>query len=473
MSRENELIKNTVVLGIGKLLPKFVATITLPIITAQLTKAEYGTYDLISTLVMLVLPIATLQIQSAAFRFLIDCRGDKRKSTSIISNIFVVTVPISVIVSFVIGMVWSDMTILNRVLFCTYLVADILYNTISQITRGLSFNKYYSISSIVLSVINCVCIVATLQVVNLGLSGAIFSLVVADIVAIVYLGKKIKIFTFLNFDNISISVIKKMISYSWPMIPNNLSNWVLKLSDRLIITAVLGVEANAVYAVANKIPNLLSIAQSIFVMAWQENASIVVGDKDAEIYYSTMFERVLSIMFGSTAVLVGLTPVIFKLLIRGDYDAAYIQIPILILGMFFYCMSAFQGGIYVAHKKTKSVGITTVVAAGVNLLIDILFVNLIGITAGSISTLVAYFLLYLYRLIGVQKFQKMKYHIPKQIVYLSVLCVMLFLCYLRNIWLNYINGIIGIIACMLSCKELLCELYRKVKLENEKRNRKF
>ena len=87
MSREKDLVKNTVVLSVGKFLPKLCSFITLPVLTACLTKAEYGTYDLIATLIMLIIPIATLQIQSAAFRFLIDCRGDHDASSGIISNI--------------------------------------------------------------------------------------------------------------------------------------------------------------------------------------------------------------------------------------------------------------------------------------------------------------------------------------------------------------------------------------------------
>ena len=214
MSREKELIKNTAVLGIGKFLPKFVAIITLPIITAKLTKTEYGTYDLISTLVMLILPIATLQIQSAAFRFLIDCRGDKEKSAKIISNIFVVTVPISVVVSCIAAFIWKDISILNRILFGMYLVGDILYITVSQVTRGLSYNKLYSISSVIVSVVNCISVVFVLQVKNTGLSGAIFSLVLADFAATVYLTLKINLFGYLDWRMVSWTKIKELISYS-------------------------------------------------------------------------------------------------------------------------------------------------------------------------------------------------------------------------------------------------------------------
>ena len=87
MNREKALAKNTLILSIGEFLPKFSSIITLPIITGGLTKAEMGTYDLISTLVSLFLPVATLQIQSAAFRFLIDVRKEKKETKRIITNI--------------------------------------------------------------------------------------------------------------------------------------------------------------------------------------------------------------------------------------------------------------------------------------------------------------------------------------------------------------------------------------------------
>lgn len=65
MSRETSLAKNTLIMTIGTVLPKVSYLITLPIVTAKLTKAEYGTYDLITTMVSLFLPVASLQIQAA------------------------------------------------------------------------------------------------------------------------------------------------------------------------------------------------------------------------------------------------------------------------------------------------------------------------------------------------------------------------------------------------------------------------
>ena len=50
MSRGTQLAKNTIIISFGTLLPKVLATVSLPIVTAGLTKTEYGTYDLINIL---------------------------------------------------------------------------------------------------------------------------------------------------------------------------------------------------------------------------------------------------------------------------------------------------------------------------------------------------------------------------------------------------------------------------------------
>ena len=60
MKREEKLVKNTIILAFGTFFPKLAIFISLPVLTAYLTQAEYGTYDLVLTLVALVLPAACL-----------------------------------------------------------------------------------------------------------------------------------------------------------------------------------------------------------------------------------------------------------------------------------------------------------------------------------------------------------------------------------------------------------------------------
>ena len=120
-----------------------------------------------------------------------------------------------------------------------------------------------------------------------------------------------------------------------------------------------------------------------FVFAWQENASLASKDSDADTYYADMFDSIFGILVGIMALLIAATPILFWLLIRGDYKEAYYQMPILFMGKLISSMASFIGGIYVAHKKTRSVGVTTILAAACNLVIDLVFVHKIGIFAVS------------------------------------------------------------------------------------------
>lgn len=463
MERESSLIKNSVVLAVGTFFPKFVAIITLPLLTGYLTQEEYGYYDLITTLVSLLLPVATLQIQSAAFRFLIDCRGDKEESSRIVNNIFIVSVPISAIALVFVFIGFGELPIESRVAVSIYYFVDIMYLTLQQIARGLSYNKAYSIATCILSIVNLFLLVILIAGLHSGLFGVLLSLIVSNGVACIYLMWWIRNDVKINIKKYASSEqIKDMLAYSWPMVPNNLSNWALSASDRIVITVALGIEANAVYAVASKIPNLLATLQGTFTLAWQENASIAANDEDASEYYSNMFITLSRFLCGALGCLIAATPVIFRLLISGNYEEAYYQMPILFMGILFSCIAAFLGGIYVAKKNITSVGVTTVCAAGINLLVDILFVKRIGIYAGSISTLIAYFALMVFRMIDTQKRFGLSYKIQEFGCLVFYVTIVSGICYWNSFIGNVINCIIVIPMFFVLNKNIVKQLYWKI-----------
>ena len=467
MNREKALAKNTFIIAIGTFLPKFSSIITLPIITGGLTKAEMGTYDLISTLVSLFLPVATLQIQSAAFRFLIDVREDKKETKRIITNIISFILPTSLIALTILYLCLGNVSPVIRWLICLYFFSDILMLSTQQIVRGLSNNKLYSASSVTISFSNMLLIVLTISVGKQGLVGVLASITIATTIGLILLLVKGHILSRIDLSLLSRKTLLEMLSYSWPMIPNSLSNWVLSFSDRAVLTAFMGLEANAIYSVANKIPALFTTVQGTFVFAWQENASLASKDSDADTYYAEMFDSIFGILVGIMALLIAATPILFWLLIRGDYKEAYYQMPILFMGMLFSSMASFIGGIYVAHKKTRSVGVTTILAAACNLVIDLVFVHKIGIFAASISTLVSYVFLTIYRMVDVQKFQKVKFNTGRFCLLIALLVLMCAICWIDTVALNVLNIILGcIIAVVVNrkiMKSILLTLKNKMK----------
>lgn len=463
MSRGGKLAKNTIILAIGTFLPKLASFITLPILTGKLTKESYGTYDLIVVLVSLFLPAVTLQIQTAAFRFLIDIRDKKDKVKSIITNITAFIIPVSIIALLILYFCLYKIDFEVRILICLYYFLDIFGNSSRQIVRGLSENLKYSLSAIINSVAQLVFVVVFVWYFEIGLLGGVLALAVAELISVLYLFFSAKIYKFLDFKMISIKEIKRMLAYSWPMVPNSMSMWVMRVSDRLVITFFMNVSANAVYAVANKIPQLLTLAQTTFTMAWQENASIVSKDEDADRYYSDMYKTMFDLMAGAMCMIIAFVPLLFIILVRGDYSEAYNQIPILLLGMFFYAMSAYLGGIYVAYMKTKSVGITTMIAAVLNVVIDVALIHFIGLYAASLSTLMSYVFLFFYRLIDVRKIIKIQYDLKHMILVFVFMTLVSILCVLQNSIVNIFNFVLATVVFLALNRQFLTLVFNMIK----------
>ena len=463
MSRKSKFVQNTLVLSIGAFLPKFATVITIPLLTACLTKEEYGTYDLFVVLVSLLLPALTLQIQTVAFRYLVDEKDSIANIKSIVSTIFAFSIPVSLVSLIVL---WFVMPVDNRIVkvfICGYFFVDIIANTTRQIARGLQRNLDYSLSAVISAFGKLIFVSIFVWYLKLGLIGATISLFLASLISWIILAYRVKLIKYISVSSVSKNQLNKLISYSWPMVPNNMSMWVMRLSDRFVVTAFLGVSWNAIYAVANKIPGLLSLAQSPFTMAWQENASIVSKDHDASAYYSDMFQTMFDFIAGFLGLLICMTPVLFKILIRGDYDDAYAQMPLLFLAHLFYAMATFLGGIYVAYKKTKSVGITTMIAAIVNLLIDLTTIRFIGLYAASISTLISYTVLFVYRMVDVQKIVFVKIKLGHIFLVVSILLLELFLCFLRLPITDIINGVLGLIVFAYLDKSVILRLIKLLK----------
>ena len=138
--------------------------------------------------------------------------------------------------------------------------------------------------------------------------------------------------------------------------------------------------------------------------------------------------------------------------------------PILYIAVLFATISSYLGGIYIAHMKTKEIGITTTLAAGTNFLINILFVKRIGIYAASLSTLISYLWLSVYRMYDVQKFQKIRFNYPRIASLTLILAVMSFVCFCRNLYFDLGNMLFSVIFAFLLNRKIVlaaCNTFMK------------
>ena len=77
MNQKKQLMKNTIIIAIGKLSTQIISYLLLPLYTSQLDPSEYGNYDFVCTLSLFLCPIITLLMEESMFRYLIDADSNR------------------------------------------------------------------------------------------------------------------------------------------------------------------------------------------------------------------------------------------------------------------------------------------------------------------------------------------------------------------------------------------------------------
>ena len=464
MRKEKELIKNTFIILLGKFCTQFLSYFLLPLYTSVLNSSQYGIVDLITTYITLAVPIISLQMEMGIFRELIDSRNNNYKINEIITSgmksVFV-QLCVSLIIYFVLN-IFIDIPYSYFILFtiCTTLLSNLFL----QISRGLGNNIAYSIGSVIAGVSTILFNILFLVILNFKIEGMILSTGLGNLLATIFLFFKLKLYNKINIKTYSKNINIKLLKYSLPLVPNGLIWWVINVSDRTLISWFLGTSSNGIYAVSNKLSNILIQVYNVFNLSWTESASFHINDEDKDSFFSRVFNEIINIFYSVCIIFVLFMPFIFKILINQNYIEAYMYIPLLLLGTLFNIVVSFIGCIYVAKKLTKQVARTSLYAGIINILINVLLIKQIGIYAAAISTVLAFFIMSVYRFIDVQKYVKLKLDI-KNILFLTFLFILVCtIYYINNLILNCIGCFTISIILIIYNKEYIYNLIKKVKL---------
>ncbi len=446
MNREKQLAKNTLVVALGKIATRFISFFLLPLYTALLSTEEYGTIDLLNTLISLMLPLLFLQIDQALFRFLIDERKKEERKTTLITTVLMTTGVQTLIFSIIYLLISPFIHNQYQYFLLVNLIFAELSNVFLEIARGFGHNGVYSVGSLITGSFTIILNVILIAFFGWGANGMLAATLFGNIAGCIFVFFKEKLYRYIDFKTYSKSERKKLWKYSIPLVPNQLSWWVVNTSDRIIVTCLLGIGLNGVYSSANKISSICITLFGILNMTWQESAAMYINDDDHAEYFSKMINFIMSIFVSMCLGLIAFMPFLFSFLIIGEgYSGAYYQIPILLIATIFNVLVSLLGSIYVALKRTKEVAKTSIFAALINIVIDLALIKVIGLYAASISTLVAYFTMAIYRYIDIRKYMKIKLDYKMFLTYLFYGVIIVFCYYSKNLYFYILGAILAAI----------------------------
>lgn len=462
MSRQAELIKNTLIIAFGKLSTQFVTFLLLPLYTAFLSTEEFGTVDLILTYVMLIAPILTLQLEMAAFRFLIDARGNESQKRTVVSNTLLLVGKGLIVFAAGTLILTRFVTIPYVELVFMAIIAAVLTGLCLQFARGFGDNTKFSVGGVVTGSFTIAANIILIVGLGMGAQGMLIGMVIGNLAGTFYLFIALRLYRYISLKAWDKEFGAQLLSYSVPLVPNGVAWWAINAADRTIITIVLGVASNGIYAVAYKFPLIFNGLFSFFGMSWTESASVHINSSDRDKFFSQTMNASVR-LFGTLGIgIIAFVPLIFGFLVAPEFGEAYMYIPILIVGAFFNSIVGLYSAIYIAKKMTKQVMNTSLIAAVISIGFTLIFIHLIGIYAAAFAMAIAFLSMAIFRHYDMKKYVTITYDARVFALLALMFAFVIVLYYLNDPVVNTLNAAIAIVFALVYNRSVVLTLKNKL-----------
>ena len=373
------------------------ALITIPIITKNLGANAYGVYVLIIVTAGLIPLVTTLGLPFTMVRFLAASNNTQEVQEGF-HSIFFVTALMSVITSISVFLVmkmllatWFDYYLTLYIEFPLYLLFVSLnlttiayFRTFQQIKRVSALMLFRALASVVL--------VFFFVLFGWGLPGVIAAYTVVE--AVIFSASMFVIFSEIGFQVPRFLNLKAYLSFGLPLVPSNLTSWIVDSSDRYVISILLGAVYVAYYSPAYTLGNAVVlftapfgfILPAVLSKYYDENRiTRVTTVLDYSLKYFLMsaapFAIVASLFSRQILTLLSTT----EIAQNGYLVTPYVAFSALVFGV-----SSIVSNMMVLKKRTDINAATWIIAALLNVGVNILLVPYFGIVGAAIGTVFAY-----------------------------------------------------------------------------------
>lgn len=401
-NRKYYLMKNTIIFTLGNLGSKLISFFLIPLYTNVLTTAEYGVIDLVATVGTVAVPIFTLNICEAVMRFALDKDANTKKITQIGTRVLLIGILVGLSI---LPICYSIEKISAYTVYTYFYVISLAASQLYLCDlRGKEMLVYYSLGNVLNTFFVAALNILFLLVLKEGIEGYLKAYIIANTLTAIYaiiIGKGYKSFSFSKIDK---SLLIQMVKYSVVLIPNSFMWWIMNSSDRIMVSSMISVEANGIYAISYKLPTLVSTLTAIFNQAWSYSAIREEGTEDENEYNNKIF-RVLS----GSVILIGIglltfTKTFLSVYVTKEYYSAWKYTPFLTVGCVYLTMASFMATSYTVHKDSFGYLFSGMFGAIFNVVMNFVLIPQIGVYGAAIATCISYILVFVFRLFHTRKY---------------------------------------------------------------------
>ena len=420
-ARTKNLIKETTWFAIGNFGSKILSLLLVPFYTNILSTGEYGTADIISTTVSLVIPVLTLSLQDAAFRFALDNQVDKN---CVITDCLSVTILSPIVLLLFFPLLHVALPALAE--YGWYFWGIFTFNSISSVLscylKGIGKSSIYAIQGILYTFVCAACNIIFLGIIRIGIKGYLLSILIAHVLSCVFMYFAADVRKQISVSNFNFKLLKDMLKFSIPLIPASAAWWIMSSIDRYMLLYMCGTDANGLYSVAHKLPTVVSVLTTFFINAWQITAVRSKDDSDICEYTSKIFENFMAIGLGISFAMILFSQLLGKLFFAKEFYQAWTMVPLLTVSTIFSALSLFIGAQFTTSKRSDLHLKSNIIAMASNIILNYILIKKLGINGAAYGTMFSYFIVLVYRQVKVQELLPLR--INKGKIYLVSILLM-------------------------------------------------
>ena len=387
----------------------------LPILTSNLSQAEYGIVDIFNNLSFIFIPIIGLNIVSCVLRFYYDDSVDFNKFLSTVTTTLLISGSL-IIIAVATFIEFTDLQIFNEEIPNSILLLALVYAFSSQIIeiilsvfrateKPLNYGAVRILKTGLDLSLSIYCVVSL----KLGWEGRIYPAVgIALIIALFIL-----IYLFYSYNVrllINKKYLRKAFKYSTPLIFHSLAGYIISFSDRFIILEFMSAEDVGLYAVAYQVGMIMSFVNNSFNQAWTPYVfSILKGGDLSKIKQLSKFNYFYFLLMIIMALgIFLLVPLLYEWFIDNKFEVDYQIVFWVLLGYAFNGMYKILVNYLFYYKKTKKLSYITIFSAVLNIGLCFYLVPKIGILGAAISTTIAFLSMFIFVAIDYYKLKNIE-----------------------------------------------------------------
>ncbi|MGN0708240.1 MAG: lipopolysaccharide biosynthesis protein [Faecalibacterium sp.] len=417
-NRYSRLAGNTLIFAISSFSSKLLTLIVQPFLTYAMAEiSDLGLSKLLSQYANLLIPFVSMGMSNALIRFGLD-KGNSKKQVFTNGLLTILLGYAILLVCWPLVRRLPDMTEYGVLLYI-YVLTSCLRTLCTQFVRSRELNRLVAVDGILCTFSTLMFYVLYLVGLRMGAAGYLLAIICGDMTSILFLTFRCRLWEYVELRRLNRPLWKQMLRFSLPMIPAQISFWVINASDLFFVRQMCGGldghtgEAwSGLLSTGYFLPTILNTLGLIFYEAWQLSA--VTEENGIEKFFSNVFYSYSSVLFCCAAGILWLCRPLMHVM-KANYYYSWHFVPFLTLAAVCTCFNQFLNSIYVRYKKSTHSLYTMLAGAVANCVMNYAFIRLWGPLGATYASFLSLALVFVLRAVDTHHMLRMDTH-PRRVM---------------------------------------------------------